>query len=165
MHTERWLQVWNGTLRRAILMLEACKVQQYVTIYWVTILEIVIHFFDPHHRSPLTAKQDIQIPEWEEFITKLSMDILREQSPGALLRARDKVYELLSNCIPAEVILKTLCRKLLIRLDDDVKHDLIHWAAYYEHRLQLGSKDIFHIEAFIAKFMSIYKKFLLELYG
>lgn len=93
------------------------------------------------------------------------MDILREQSPGALLRARDKVYELLSNCIPAEVILKTLCQKLLIRLDDDVKHDLIHWAAYYEHRLQLGSKDIFHIEAFIAKFMSIYKKFLLELYG
>jgi replication factor C subunit 3/5 len=35
-------------------------------------------------------------------------------------------------------------------------------AAYYEHRLCLGSKVIFHIEAFVAKFMAIYKLFLEE---
>lgn len=33
-------------------------------------------------------------------------------------------------------------------------------AAFYEHRLQLGSKAIYHLEAFVAKFMAIYKKFM-----
>lgn len=42
---ERIVQASDRNLRRAILMLEACKVQQYVTIHWVTILEIIIHFF------------------------------------------------------------------------------------------------------------------------
>jgi len=38
----------------------------------------------------------------------------------------------------------------------------VRWAAFYEHRLQLGSKPIFHLEAFVAKFMSIYKRFLIS---
>ena len=33
-------------------------------------------------------------------------------------------------------------------------------AAFYEHRLQLGQKPIYHLEAFVAKFMYIYKSFL-----
>lgn len=74
------------------------------------------------------------------------------------------IYELLGNCIPSEVILRVLCRELMSRLDDDLKHELLQWAAYYEHRMQRGSKDIFHFEAFIAKFMTLYKKFLLDLY-
>lgn len=32
-----------------------------------------------------------------------------------------------------------------------------------EHRVHEGQKDIFHIEAFVAKFMSLYKKFLISL--
>lgn len=52
----------------------------------------------------------------------------------------------------------------MVRLDDDLKHELMQWAAFYEHRMQRGSKDIFHFEAFIAKFMTLYKKFLLDLY-
>jgi replication factor C subunit 3/5 len=32
-----------------------------------------------------------------------------------------------------------------------------------EHRLQCGTKAIFHLEAFVAKFMAIYKRFLLSL--
>lgn len=52
----------------------------------------------------------------------------------------------------------------MVRLDDDLKHELLQWAAFYEHRMQRGSKDIFHFEAFIAKFMTLYKKFLLDLY-
>jgi len=31
--------------------------------------------------------------------------------------------------------------------------------------MQQGSKPIFHLEAFVAKFMSLYKQFLLELSG
>ncbi|RHZ17416.1 hypothetical protein DYB37_004136 [Aphanomyces astaci] len=128
-------------LRRALLMLETCRVQQY----------------------PFSPSQSIQVPEWEEYICGLAKDVLQEQSPGSLLRARDKFYELLSNCIPPDVILRVLCRELTARLDDDLKHDLAHHAAFY-HRMQCGQKPIFHLEAFLAKFMTMYKKFLLDFY-
>jgi len=35
-------------------------------------------------------------------------------------------------------------------------------AAHYEHRIHQGNKAIYHLEAFVAKFMSIYKRFLEE---
>ncbi|KAH7464888.1 hypothetical protein PRIC1_005515 [Phytophthora ramorum] len=129
-------------LRRALLMLETCRVQNY----------------------PFSPDQQIQLPAWEDYICSLAKVVLQEQSPAGLLKAREMIYELLSNCVPSEVILKVLCRELMSRLDDDLKHELIQWASYYEHRMQRGSKDIFHFEAFLAKFMTLYKKFLLDLY-
>lgn len=33
-----------------------------------------------------------------------------------------------------------------------------------EHRMQIGSKAVFHIEAFLARFMHLYKKFFIENY-
>ena len=42
---------------------------------------------------------------------------------------------------------------------------VVQWAAFYEHRIALGSKEIFHLEAFIAKFMAIYKKYLNDMFG
>lgn len=49
---------------------------------------------------------------------------------------------------------------MLKNCDGQLTAEVISMAAYYEHRLCLGSKAIFHIEAFIAKFMAIYKRFL-----
>ena len=46
--------------------------------------------------------------------------------------------------------------------DGQLKAEITQMAAYYEHRLQLGTKAIFHLEAFVAKFMAIYKRFLEE---
>ena len=40
------------------------------------------------------------------------------------------------------------------------------WSLRLSPRLnpnQLGSKEIFHLEAFVAKFMSVYKRFILDL--
>lgn len=44
--------------------------------------------------------------------------------------------------------------------DGQLKGEVTQLAAFFEHRLQLGSKAIYHIEAFVAKFMALYKKFL-----
>jgi len=132
----------NRNMRRAILMLEASKTQQY----------------------PFDENQEIQLPDWEVFIDELGRTITEEQSPARLLLARNKVYELLTNCIPAEVVLKTLAQVLLKRVDEQIKKDVMKYAAFYDHRLKQGSKAIFHIEAFIAKFMAIYKKFLNEMF-
>ena len=39
------------------------------------------------------------------------------------------------------------------------------WAAFFEHRLQTGQKPIIHLEAFVARFMMIYKQFLINMFG
>lgn len=133
----------NRSLRRAILLFETCRVQQY----------------------PFTHNQTIPLMDWEEYVSEIASDILKEQSPKRLFQIRGKLYELLSNCIPPEIILKRLLGELLKKLDSELKHEVSYWAAYYEHRMRLGQKAIFHLEAFVAKFMSIYKRFLIATFG
>jgi len=111
-------------------MLEACHVQK---------------------RDGLSNDQIIQKTDWELYITQLATEITREQTPQRLMAAREKLYELLVSCIPATIILKTLARELMRNLDDSLKLEVTEWAAFYEHRIAMGSKEIFHLEAFIAK--------------
>jgi hypothetical protein len=66
------------------------------------------------------------------------------------------------NCIPADVILRTLASELSPKVDEELQHEISHWAAFYEHRLTQGRKEIVHLEAFVAKFMSIYKTTMLR---
>ncbi|XP_043695612.1 replication factor C subunit 3 isoform X1 [Telopea speciosissima] len=143
----------NRSLRRAIMSFETCRVQQY----------------------PFTSNQIIPPMDWEQYISEIASDIMQEQSPKRLFLVRGKLYELLGNCIPPVIILKRLLSELLKKLDAELKHEVCHWAAYYvrlclmvylqEHRMRLGQKAIFHIEAFVAKFMSIYKGFLIATFG
>lgn len=125
-------------------MLEACHVQK---------------------RDGLTKDMPVQKTDWELYIAQLAAEITREQNPQRLVMAREKMYELLVNCIPPDVIIKTLAKELMKNLDDELKREVIEWAAFYEHRIAMGSKEIFHLEAFVAKFMSIYKRYLNELFG
>jgi replication factor C subunit 3/5 len=134
----------SRNVRRAILMLEACYVQK---------------------RGALTKDQPVQKTDWELYINQLAVEITREQTPQRLMAAREKLYELLVNCIPANVIIKTLAKELMKNLDDSLKREVIEWAAFYEHRISLGSKEIFHLEAFVAKFMAVYKKYLNDLFA
>jgi len=54
--------------------------------------------------------------------------------------------------------LQTMTKRLVERVEEDMKSEIVVWAAFYEHRLRQGSKAIFHLEAFCAKIMSIYKR-------
>ncbi|KAK3873446.1 hypothetical protein Pcinc_021548 [Petrolisthes cinctipes] len=130
----------NRNLRRAILMCEACKVHQY----------------------PFSPNQEIITPDWEVFLQDTASKVVEEQSPKRLLEVRERIYELLTHCIPPEVIFKGLLREMVKFCDGEVKCEVTRLAAYHEHRLHLGSKAIYHIEAFIASFMALYKKFLEE---
>mmetsp|Transcript_35924 Transcript_35924/g.66188 ORF Transcript_35924/g.66188 Transcript_35924/m.66188 type:complete len:161 (-) Transcript_35924:68-550(-) len=138
----------SRNMRRAMLMLESCHVQR---------REL--------GGDGMTGDQPVQKTDWELYIAQLATEITREQSPQRLLAARERLYELLINCIPADIILKTLALELMKNLDDDLKHEVIEVAAFYEHRIAQGSKDIFHLEAFIAKYMAIYKRYLNEMFG
>ena len=68
---------------------------------------------------------------------------------------RNRIYELLSHCIPAEVIFVGLLKELTKKCDQSLKNETTHWAAIFEHRANNGNKAIYHIEAFVAKFMSL----------
>lgn len=121
---------------------------------------------------------------------------MAEHSPARILQVRAKLYDLLSHCIPATTILKvrvallhlrikrayrckTLTFKLIPKIDDALKKDVIKWSAFYEHRIRMGSvgslhshakmvllthtlyplqKVIFHLEAFVAKFMRVVER-------
>lgn len=134
----------SRNVRRALLMLEAAHVQK---------------------RDGLAADQTVQKTDWELYIRQLAVDITKEQTPQRLMAAREKLYELLVSCIPATVIMKTLASELTRNLDDALKGEVLEAAAFYEHRIAMGSKEIFHLEAFVAKYMAMYKKYLNDLFA
>ncbi|KAJ2333531.1 Subunit of heteropentameric Replication factor C (RF-C), partial [Coemansia sp. RSA 2671] len=130
----------NRNLHRALLMLEAAYVRQYP--------------FDESHEPPL--------PEWEEYIRKTAHAAIQAQTPAQLMAIRKQLYEVLTHCIPASTILKTIAMHLIDSVGEALKPVVAHQAAFYEHRLQSGQKAIVHLEAFMAKFMSVYKRHLMD---
>lgn len=85
-------------------------------------------------------------------------DIIKEHSPQQILVVRAKLYDLLTHCIPATMILKVLTWKLVPKVDDTLKAEIVRWSAFYEHRVRMGTKVIFHLEAFVAKVMRILER-------
>ncbi|OQV13255.1 Replication factor C subunit 3 [Hypsibius exemplaris] len=131
----------NRNLRRALLMAEATKVKQY----------------------PFPAGATPVIADWEQYLDTTARMIAERQDAPRLLEIRSRLYELLSHCIPATLIMNGLVKKLLENCPDNtLKAEIISQAAIYEHRLQQGNKAIYHLEAFVAKFMSLYKRFIEE---
>ncbi|KAK6360267.1 Replication factor C (RF-C) subunit [Orbilia blumenaviensis] len=128
-------------LRRALLMFEAVYAQN----------EVV------KENTPLPP------PDWEALISQIADEIMAEHSPARILQVRAKLYDLLTHCIPPTVILKTLTFKLIPKVDDTIKADVIKWSAFYEHRLHLGNKPIFHLEAFVAKFLRLLETYLMDM--
>ncbi|KAK6535420.1 Replication factor C (RF-C) subunit [Orbilia ellipsospora] len=127
-------------LRRALLMFEAVYAQN----------ETV------KDSTPLPP------PDWEALISQIADEIMAEHTPARILQVRGKLYDLLTHCIPPTVILKTLTFKLIPKIDDALKADVIKWSAFYEHRLHLGNKPIFHLEAFVAKFLRVLESWLMD---
>ncbi|KAJ7732711.1 P-loop containing nucleoside triphosphate hydrolase protein [Mycena metata] len=126
----------GGNLRKAILVLEALKMQS------------------PDLSGPLTIAK----PDWETYCQKVAVLIVTEQTPARVMEIRTKFYELLSHCIPPTVILKTVAEAVVGQVDETLKSEIMHWAAFYEVRMRIGSKKIYHLEAWVVKIMSLYKQ-------
>ncbi|KAJ9623426.1 Replication factor C (RF-C) subunit [Taxawa tesnikishii (nom. ined.)] len=120
-------------LRRALLMFEAVHAQN----------------------EQVNENTPIPPPDWEALIAQIADEIIAEHTPARILQVRAKLYDLLTHCIPATTILKTLTFKLMPKIDDALKMEVVKWSAFYEHRIRMGSKVIFHLEAFVAKFMRL----------
>ncbi len=109
----------------------------------------------------MTDDTPIPPPDWEALIDVIAKEIMDEHTPARILQVRAKFYDLLTHCIPATVILKTLTFKLLPLIDDALKGEVVRWSAFYEHRIKTGTKVVFHLEAFVAKFMRIFEMYLM----
>jgi replication factor C subunit 3/5 len=108
----------------------------------------------------ITDATHIPPPDWEALIEQIARQIVEERSPQRLLQVRASLYDLLSHCIDSTTIIKTLTWKLIPKTDDALKPEVIKWAAFYEHRCKMGSKQIFHLEAFVAKYMRLYERYV-----
>jgi replication factor C subunit 3/5 len=75
-------------LRRALLMAETAYVASY----------------------PFKSDQEVSEPDWEVFLRETARMITQQQSVERVIQIRDRLYELLCHCIPADVIFKVSCR-------------------------------------------------------
>lgn len=57
-------------------------------------------------RPDLSSSPPIAKPDWETYCYKVADMIIQEQTPQRVMEVRAKLYELLSHCIPATIVLK-----------------------------------------------------------
>lgn len=130
----------DRNMRKAMLMLEAAAVQG-------------------------TIADQVQVTDWEVLIEQIATSIISEQSGERIMQVRTHLYELISHCIPADLVMKKLAFSLIQKIPMALCAEIIEQAAVYEHRLRLGNKAIYHLEAFVAKFMFLYKQHLMNTRG
>jgi replication factor C subunit 3/5 len=54
----------------------------------------------------MTSDIEIAKADWETYCSKIADQVVQEQTPANLLKIRGNLYELLSHCIPAPIVLK-----------------------------------------------------------
>jgi replication factor C subunit 3/5 len=109
-------------------------------------------------RSTMTLSQT----DWKKTTLEISQSVLEDQTAKCLLAIRPKLHSLLVKSIPPETILKTLIENIFKNVEDSVKSQIIECAAQFEYTMKRGTNPIFHLEAFIAKFMVIYKQWVID---
>ncbi|CCA66679.1 probable RFC5-DNA replication factor C, 40 KD subunit [Serendipita indica DSM 11827] len=123
----------DGNTRKAVLMLEAMKMQH-------------------PNLSETTMSIQPAKPDWETYCHHVADMIVQEQTPKRVMDVRGKLYELLSHCIPPHVVLKvrdfsiavripvlviigampeTIAERVTDKVDESIKADIVHWAAFY----------------------------------
>lgn len=104
---------------------------------------------------------DTVIPEWERYIESLCLVIVTEKhSSETMKKIRGHLYELIVHCIPPSEIFRYLAKGLMRKIDSSLCPKVSAAAAEYESRMHQGSKPIFHLEAFVARFLCIYQDFI-----
>lgn len=86
---------------------------------------------------PFTDNQPLVIPDWEAYVQEIAVSIVQEQTPARLQIVRGKLYELLSHCIPADIILTTLVNELIKVCDESILKDIIDVAGEYVVKIDL----------------------------
>ncbi|KAI5964634.1 RFC5 [Candida pseudojiufengensis] len=105
---------------------------------------------------------NVIVLDWETIINNMAKTIISNRNVPTLAKLRSTNYELLSHCIPAKIILKTLLFELIKLCKSNVNliQEIVKIASLFDERLSLGQKSIFHLEGFIAKSMVAIDQFI-----
>lgn len=128
----------NRNLRRALLAFETIAMQT----------DVINNANNSQQLSVITL-------DWEAIIKNIAQTIRTSRTVATLAKIRVTFYELLSHCIPARVILKTLLFNLIAGYNSTITSQLVNVGATFDERLSLGQKSIFHLEGFVAKAMVV----------
>ncbi|PXF47638.1 Replication factor C subunit 3 [Gracilariopsis chorda] len=137
---QRIAETSGRNLRRALLQFEATRVS-------VGALE-------------LPSDAQVMLGDWEYVCQDLAVMLTRSQTAHQLIAVRKKLQELLAHAVPGDVILRRLLEEILRIADDEICPEICRVAAKFDRNLTKGTKPIFHLEAFAARFMQIYAAFL-----
>lgn len=133
---DRLVEGSNRNLRRAIMILQSCCLQN----------------------TSLRGDISVPVPEWEKQLREVASGVVEEQTPRRLKAVRSKLFDVLCSCISPNIIFLFLANELTRHCENEVKYEIARYAAFYQLQMMSGNKPIMHLEAFLAKFMSIYKR-------
>lgn len=87
--------------------------------------------------------------EWEASVDDVIKKMATCKKIETIVEIRKILNELLVNCVPPKLILKRIFKSVMKLIDQKEIPLLSSFAAKYDGRLTLGSRSIFHLEAFV----------------
>lgn len=111
-----------------------------------------------HNRSSEDAKRQktdySQVKlEWEVKLGEVVEKIRTSPKPETMIEIRKEFYALLGSMIPPSLILTEMLRELSKKCGPGASKMLTAFALGYEERIRLGTKALYHLEAFAASAM------------
>lgn len=94
--------------------------------------------------------------EWECMVDSIVSSAKARQTSESLMGIRKDLYVLLNSCISPRTLLVELLRGLVQGADFATLLAISQHALVYEERMRLGTKSIYHLEAFVAASMCIF---------
>ncbi|KAM0680737.1 Replication factor C (RF-C) subunit [Glugoides intestinalis] len=93
--------------------------------------------------------------EWEEKVDSLVEMVKKAPKTETMIAVRKEVYSLLNSQIPPSIILSRMVRNLCKSSSFETCKAISAFGLGYEERIRLGTKALYHLEAFIASVMVI----------
>ncbi|ELA42769.1 uncharacterized protein VICG_00084 [Vittaforma corneae ATCC 50505] len=111
------------------------------------------HLLDDKKRQKTDYSQ-IRL-EWELKTASIVDKIKRSPRPETMIEIRKDLYSLLNSLIPPSIILAQMLKELSMKCSLEVCKSLSIFALGYEERIRLGTKPLYHLEAFAASAMLV----------
>lgn len=103
------------------------------------------------------SQEDLFRLDWEITAVDIIKQIMKDQSNTTILNVRTQLNEMLIKCIPPKLILKILFKTALTKMNKTKHLNLCRISAKYDGRITLGTKSIFHLEAYIIALMMLFR--------
>lgn len=93
--------------------------------------------------------------EWEEKVDSIVEIVKKTPKPETMLTVRKELYGILNSQVPASIILCRMIRNLCKSNSFETCKTIAAFGLGYEERIRLGTKALYHLEAFVASVMVI----------